>query len=126
MNYFYLAAGGLAAFALVLHLMLGRSRPMAPPRPGLVSPQETFLLADAWYGRHATTLLLGAMMLGFAYASRAKDAADLAAMLSALAVTFALVRLALAVQTRRKRFDLPEWGLLFLAGALGAAGVYAS
>jgi hypothetical protein len=120
MNAFFLLAGGVSAFALVTHVMLGRSRPL----PALAKDQPaSFLYLDAWFGRHAVTLLYAAMALGFSHAAREPDARDLALTLAALALGMAALRLAFALRGRAHRLDVGEWGPIGLAGAAGMAGL---
>ncbi|MDZ4760372.1 MAG: hypothetical protein SGJ21_04810 [Alphaproteobacteria bacterium] len=116
MNYFFLLAGGVSAFALVLHLMLGRRRP--PPLAGAGADDRL----DAFYGRHVTTALLAVMGLGYAHAAREVGAADLALVLSILALTASGLRLVFAIRLKAPRLDITEWSLIALAGALGLAG----
>jgi hypothetical protein len=119
MNYAYLLAGGVSAFALVVHLMLGRARPLPAPRSN--SP-DALLLVDAWYGRHASTIALAVMAFSFAYASRAHGANDLAFAVSAMALLFACLRIGLALYARARGADMTQWGLIATAGLLGALG----
>jgi hypothetical protein len=120
MNYPFLLAGGASAFAFIMHVLIGRSRSILPPRN---SAGDRLLEADAWYGRHVTTLVLGAMALGFAHASRRPDAWDLATALTALAFLLALLRIGLAARSKAPRLDIGEWGFIALAGVFGEAGL---
>src|SRR5689334_24459428 len=113
MNYFFLVAGGISAFALIWHIMIGRKRPFLPPG----DDEDRLLQLDAFYGRHATTVLLGVMTLAFAQASRrAAMANDVALMVTVLSLTLAALRLALAIRVRAPRLDIAEWALPALAG----------
>ncbi len=123
MNYAFLLAGGASAFAFILHILLGRSRSILPPRGD--ASTDKLLDLDAWYGRHVTTLVLGAMAIGFAHASRRSDAYDVAMLLTAMAFILALLRIALAARSRAPRLDIGEWGFIALAGVLGEFGLFA-
>jgi hypothetical protein len=121
-NLWWLFAGGVAAFSVVLHVMLGR---LAPARQ--LGEADRALRPLALYGRHATTLALAAFAFGFAHAARAADAAaDLAFALTGLALALGGLRLATALMARARRLDFEEWGPLIAVGALGAAGVMAA
>ena len=119
MNYGYLLAGGVSAFAVVVHLMLGRSRPM--PQAS-AEASDRLLLLDAWYGRHVSTIALAVMAVGFAHASTTHGSDDLAFTLSVLALLFACLRIGLGLQMRARQADLTQWGLIAAAGVLGALG----
>lgn len=119
MNYFFLAAGGMSAFALIWHIMLGRTRPFLPSGKA----EDRLLQLDGYYGRHATTVLLAVMALAFAQASRRAAASDLALMVTILSLTLAGLRLALAIRVRAPKLDIVEWGLPALAGLVGVAGL---
>ncbi len=121
MNYAYLLAGGASAFALVIHVMLGRAR----RPPGLRAPDGTdpALLVDAVFGRHAITAVMGVMTLAFAHASRPPVNDPLALAMTAMALLLAGMRLVLAMLARTPKLDYGEWALLTLAGALGALGL---
>jgi hypothetical protein len=120
MNYFFLAAGGISAFALIWHIMIGRTRPLFPPGDA----ENRLLQLDAYYGRHATTVLLAVMALSFAQASRrAALANDVALLVTVLSLTLAGLRLALAIRVRAPRLDVAEWALPALAGLLGFVGL---
>jgi len=118
MNYFFLAAGGISAFGLIWHIMIGRTRPFVPPGDAA----DRLLQLDAYYGRHATTVLLAVMALSFAQASRRAAASDLALTVTVLSLTLAALRLALAIRLRAPRLDIAEWALPALAGLIGFAG----
>jgi hypothetical protein len=122
MNIGFLAAGGISAFALVLHLMLGRSRPLPPL---LADDPSAGLHVDAWFGRHAVTLMLAAMAMGFSHAARAEGARDLALTLAALSLGMAGLKLLFALRVRARSMDLGEWGLPALAGVAALYGLYA-
>jgi len=127
MNIGLLIAGGISAFALVTHVMMGRTRPL-PPLPVASSTEEPapWLTLDAWFGRHAVTLVLAAMALGFSHAARDETARDLALTLCALALGLAALRLAFALRVRAPRSDIGEWGLMAAAGAAGLIGLFLS
>jgi hypothetical protein len=119
MNYAFLIAGGISAFGLIWHVMLGRSRPLLPP----LAPEDRLLQLDAFFGRHAVALILAVMTLSFAHASRRPAADDLAYAVSALALLLAALRVYLATRVRAPRLDLSEWAPLALAGAAGVIGL---
>src|SRR5690606_34210981 len=120
MNYAFLIAGGAAAFGLVLHLMLGRTRPHLP-RTG--DAGDPLIGIDAAFGRHAASLVYAAMALTYAHASRAPDAADAAMTVTMLGLLLAVLRAAMAMRAGLKRLDAEEWGLMALAAALGLIGL---
>lgn len=119
MNYAFLVAGGISAFAMVWHLMIGRARPLAPPK----SSDDQLMQLDAFFGRHAMTVILAVMALSFAQAARRTATHDLALALSVLALTLAGLRLALAFRVRAPRLDVAEWGLVALSGLAGVVGL---
>lgn len=121
MNYPFLLAGGASAFALVLHILVGRARSILPPRPE--TGRDRLLDSDAWYGRYLTMLMLAAMTLGYGDAARRADAKDVAMALTALAWLMVLLRIGLAVRARSLRLDVGEWGFIALAGLLGEVGL---
>jgi hypothetical protein len=121
MNYAYLIAGGVSAFALVMHILLGRAR--TPPGVNGPSTQgDPMLRLDAAYGRHGATILMAAMALGFGHASRPPVNDPLAVTLAAMALALAGLRLVLAIFARAPRLDYAQWALLALAGLIGAIG----
>ena len=121
MNYAFLAASGVSAFAVVLHVMLGRSRHISQPLT--TGEDEAALRADAWFGRQVQTIILVLMAIGFGNASRQPDAADVVFWLSVLALLAGLLRLVLGLQSAAPRFGVSQWGLMALAGALGIVGL---
>lgn len=124
MNYLVLVASGASAFALVVHLMLGRRRPFPPPA-GLDKSAHA-LHSDAWYGRHLPTLILAAMTVGYSNAARRSDASDLVLALSALGCGVVVLRVALSIRHRAQRFGIEDWGFIALAAGLGLAGALLS
>jgi hypothetical protein len=120
MNYAYLVASGLGAFALVLHVMTGRRHTVFPNRrsdslvPGLAR--------DAAYGRHLTTLLLLGMTAGFGQLARMEEPGALPLILSGVALVAAILRFIIAIGARAPRLDISEWGLIFAGGAVGLVG----
>ncbi len=121
MNYAWLFAGGVAAFGLVLHLMLGRSRPMLPPAGK--GSSDPLLGVDAAFGRHAASLVLAAMALTYAHAARAPDADDAALTISLIGLLLAAFRAALGLHARLPRAGMAEWTPMAAAAALGLFGV---
>lgn len=121
MNYGFLLAGGASAFALVLHLLLGRGRGLLPPNEG-EEIQRLYAL-DAWYGRHVTTLVLVAMVTGFGQAARRADASSVGVTLTLLALAIVALRVGLAARTRVPKYDIGEWGLMLLAAGFGVVGM---
>ena len=120
MNYILLLASGVSAFGLVLHLMLGRSRPLQQP---LTTPEdEGALKADAWFGRHIQTVLLAAMALVYGSASRQPEMLDVVFWLSLISMLATILRLALGVHTAAPRFDIRVWGWMGLATVLALGG----
>jgi hypothetical protein len=120
-NYAFLAAGGVAAFGLVLHLLLGRSRPFMPRSSDTES--NRLLDVDAAFGRHAASLIFAAMALTYAHAARAPDANDAALTVSMLGILLAAIRAGLAIRAKVERMDAAEWAPLAVSGALGLAGL---
>lgn len=121
MNYFLLLAGGISAFGLIIHVMVGRKRDLrlsAEP-PG----SEGALLADAWFGRHLQTTLLAVMAFVFADAARNEAGQDVALWLSLIAMVSAGLRLLTAVQTAAPQFDVRAWGAFAGAGTLALVGL---
>ncbi len=120
MDYVLLLAGGVSAFGLVVHLMMGRSRSLQEP---LSAPEdESVLKADAWFGRHIQTILLGVMALVYGNASRQPEMADVAFWISAIGLLGSLLRLGLGIHAAAPRFDVRTWGLMGLAAVLGLIG----
>jgi hypothetical protein len=117
MNYIFLFAGGVSAFGLVLHLLLGRR----PARPDEVSPHSALIQLDADYGRHVTALILLALAVTFAHASRSPSSASFAFALSGLGLAASLLRFILALRHRAPRLDIGEWTALAAASSLGLA-----
>ncbi len=121
MNYVLLLAGGVSAFALVLHVMLGRRLALQEP---LSTPEdEGALKAEAWFGRHVQTIVLAVMTLVYATASREPDAQDSVFWVSLIALPAALLRLVLGVQAAAPRLDVRAWGLMGCAALLGLGGL---
>lgn len=117
MNYLFLLAGGVSAFGLILHLLLGRK----PVRESSVGPDAALNRLDADYGRHVTALLLLALALTFAHASRAPSYASFAFALSGLGLAASLLRVILALRHRAPRLDVGEWTALAAASGIGIA-----
>ncbi len=120
MNYLVLIASGASAFALVVHVMLGRRRPFPPPA-GLDKSAHA-LHADAWFGRHLPTVILAVMAVGYSNATRRTDAADVVLALSALGIGVVVLRAALAIRHRARRLGIEDWGFIAVAAGLGLAG----
>lgn len=117
MNYLFLFAGGVSAFGLILHLLLGR-------RPGKAQdglPHAALHRLDADYGRHVTALLLLALAVTFAHASRSASSASFVFALSGLGLSASLLRVILALRHRAQRLDIGEWIALATASSLGIA-----
>lgn len=119
MNYLVLIASGASAFALVVHLMLGRRRPFPPAG---IDKASQALHSDAWFGRHLPTLILAVMAVGYSHAARRPDARDLVIFLSALGAGVVVLRAALAIRHRMQRLGVEDWGFIALAAGLGLAG----
>jgi hypothetical protein len=120
MNYAFLTAAALSAFAMVAHIMLGRKHPLPPP----MDPYEIPLYMDALFGRHCFVLVLAAMAVCFGYVARGDHSAgDLAVVITSLAGALAVVRLILAMPARMPRLDYGEWSLMALASMVGVVGL---
>jgi len=122
MNYLVLVASGASAFALVVHLMLGRRRPFPPPA-GLDRSAHA-LHSDAWFGRHLPTVILAVMTVGYSNAARRTDAQDLVIALSALGAGVVVLRAFLSIRHRSERLGVEDWGFIALAAGLGIAGAF--
>ena len=121
MNYFLLLAGGVSAFGLVIHVMVGRKRQLRDPADPLGAVSA--LNADAWFGRHIQTVLLAAMAIVFADSARNDGARDVAVWLALIALAAAGLRLLTAVQTAAPNFDVRSWGAFAAAGILALVGL---
>jgi hypothetical protein len=120
MNYAFLTAAALSAFAMVAHIMLGRKHPLPPP----MDPFEIPLYMDALFGRHCFVLILAAMAVCFGYVAREDhNAGDLALVITSLAGVLAVVRLILAIPARMPRLDYGEWSLMASASIVGVIGI---
>jgi hypothetical protein len=120
MNFLVLVASGASAFALVVHVMLGRRRPFPPPA-GLDKTAHA-LHADAWFGRHLPTVVLAVMAVGYSNAAQRADAADLVVALSSLGCGLVALRLMLAIRHRMPYLGVEDWGFVAVAAGLGLAG----
>ncbi|MEZ5938008.1 MAG: hypothetical protein R3C52_07285 [Hyphomonadaceae bacterium] len=126
MSYAFLIASGLCAFALVMHLFAGRT----PPAPGAgendndIASGDAFLRMDAWYGRHLTSLVLLAMLLGFGHVARHADAHFAGLILGGLGAAAGVLRLLLSLRLNASRFETGICALTAAAGALGILGAY--
>ncbi len=121
MNYAFLIAAGVSAFALVLHLMLGRVRPVAEPVSS--AEDQASLMAAAWFGRHFQSFVLAIMAAAFAHAARETDARDVVMWLSVLALLAAALKFGMGVYSAAPRFDVREWGLMALAAIVALIGL---
>lgn len=118
MNHYLAAAGGISFVTFLVHTIAGGREVVGPltSAPGL--PRIPMLVA--YYCWHMVTILLAAMAAGFAYAALRPDGFVLAVALTLLSGAFALLSVGMAVATRSRLRDLPQW-TLFVAIAVPAA-----
>ncbi|MBI1340170.1 hypothetical protein GC169_08180 [bacterium] len=112
MNYAFLIAGGVSAFACVLLLLLGGTRPV-----DLAAEPAT--AADAWFGRRLISVTLLGLAIGYGHAARSPSAGDLGVALTAAAVVMPLLHIA---ATRVKRAEMPQLIELASFAAIAALG----
>lgn len=117
MKMLLIGAGALSLLTFLIHLIAGGkeiARPLLAAEGLARGPKLV-----AYYCWHMVSILLAVMAGSFLYAAVMPEAVALAVVMTVLAGCFALLSLGLAVATRSRLRDLPQWAF-FVAIAIPA------
>ncbi len=119
-----LAAGLLALFTALVHLLVGTPEIQAPLLSSTVPAPVALLLLACWHLVSVTLLASGAALLWSARPRQAASARALASFIAVLWLLFGLVFLAVALVFMGPQgcLVLPQWVLLIPVGLLAWAG----
>ncbi len=120
---FWLLAAGLAAGATTLIHIFAGGPTVAAPLLAAQDIDETPKLTN-YYSWHLVSLMLIAMSGGFLYAAATPGEGAFAATWTLIAAASTGWSLTLIVWKVRPALDLPQWTLITLISALGAAGLF--
>ncbi|MBL8297488.1 MAG: hypothetical protein JNN30_03975 [Rhodanobacteraceae bacterium] len=120
MNYWLAAAAAVAFSTFLIHALAGGReivRPLLAARELAPIPRLT-----AYYCWHMVTLLLLAMSLALAWAAYHANL-PLVMLITALALAFTVLSLALVVVYRMSPWHLPQWSLFAVIALLAGLGL---
>ncbi len=120
MNTGLLIAAIISLATWAIHTFLGGP---TVARPLLDSEMEEVAKFTNYYCWHAITITLLAMSGGYAYASFVPEGRDVAILLTALSVGYAVWSLALIAWSKRSWKELPQWTLFVAIAAAAGWGL---
>ncbi len=123
MNFGFAIASGLALAVWAIHTFLGGP---TVARPLLASEMDELPKLTNYYCWHLVTLTLLAIGLGYLYAAFVPGGRDIAALVTALSLSFAGWGLILVFWKRQRTVDMPQWILFVIVATAGMVGFAAT
>ena len=114
---FWIAAG-VAAVGFLIHSFVGSAKVVVPfLKARDLAPPSRWLMFLCW---HAVTVLLAALVGGFAWAAMSPEGGDVGLGLTALVAALALLTLYVSLRARFNPLKVPPFVLFSIMAAAGA------